>query len=101
VTDGNLLLVRPSCGNLHKFVAEEDSCFFDICLPNYTNDSLRRITYFNEISEQIECPHTNHSLSEKCATKIEYSTTPPVLPDGMEIAELSYVGDMKEDQRIY
>ena len=32
----NLLLVRPSCGNMHKFVAEEDSCFFDICLPNYT-----------------------------------------------------------------
>ena len=32
----NLLLVRPSCGNMHKFVAAEDSCFFDICLPNYT-----------------------------------------------------------------
>ena len=32
----NLLLVRPSVGNMHKFVAEEDSCFFDICLPNYT-----------------------------------------------------------------
>ena len=48
----NLLLVRPSCGNMHKFVAEEDSCFFDICLPNYTTDSLRRITYFNEVSEQ-------------------------------------------------
>lgn len=28
----NLLLVRPSCGNMHRFVAEEDSCFFDICL---------------------------------------------------------------------
>lgn len=42
------MLVRPSCNNLHTFVAEEDSCFFDICLPNYTADSLRRITYFNE-----------------------------------------------------
>ena len=28
----NLLLVRPSCDNMHKFLAEEDSCFFDICL---------------------------------------------------------------------
>ena len=52
---GNLLLVRPSCGNMHKFYAEEDSCFFDICLPNYTTDSLRRITYFNEISDQVTC----------------------------------------------
>jgi len=46
-----LLLVRPSNNNLHTFVAEEDSCFFDICLPNYTQDSLRRITYFNEVPE--------------------------------------------------
>ena len=51
----NLLLVRPSCGNMHKFYAEEDSCFFDICLPNYTTDSLRRITYFNEISDHVTC----------------------------------------------
>ena len=50
---GNLLLVRPSCQNMHKFIAEEDSCFFDICLPNYTTDSLRRITYFNEVSEEL------------------------------------------------
>lgn len=50
----NLLLVRPSCGNMHQFVAEEDSCFFDICLPNYTADSLRRITYFNEISTHMD-----------------------------------------------
>ena len=32
----NMLLVRPSCGNMHQFVAQEDSAFFDICLPNYT-----------------------------------------------------------------
>jgi hypothetical protein len=51
---GSTLIVRPSNGNLHTFVAKEDSCFFDICLPNYTTDSLRRITYFNEISEEIE-----------------------------------------------
>jgi hypothetical protein len=48
----DLLLVRPSSNNLHTFVAEEDSCFFDICLPNYTTDSLRRITYFNETPDE-------------------------------------------------
>jgi len=50
LSDNNILLVRPSLGNMHQFVAEEDSCFFDICLPNYTDGHLRRITYFNEIS---------------------------------------------------
>ncbi len=36
---------------MHEFVAEENTCFFDICLPNYTADSLRRITYFKEIED--------------------------------------------------
>merc|ERR1712096_110592 len=54
--DKNLLLVKPSSGNLHKFVAEEDSCFFDICLPNYTNESSskRKITYYNELMDDID-----------------------------------------------
>lgn len=47
----NLLLVRPSIGNMHKFTALEDSCFFDICLPNYTHDSMRRITYYDELTD--------------------------------------------------
>ena len=51
ITKDQILLVRPSLGNLHKFVAEEDSCFFDICLPNYTSSSQRKITYFNELAE--------------------------------------------------
>ena len=63
--NGNMLLVRPSCGNMHKFYAEEDSCFFDICLPNYTADSLRRITYFNEISDHISCDEYCHSVGKK------------------------------------
>ncbi len=45
-------MVRPSINNLHEFVAEENTCFFDICLPNYTADSLRRITYFKEITAE-------------------------------------------------
>lgn len=49
--DNKVILVRPSLGNLHTFVAEEDSCFFDICLPNYTTDSMRRITYFKEVQD--------------------------------------------------
>ena len=32
----DVLYVRPSFNNLHTFEAKENSCFFDICLPNYT-----------------------------------------------------------------
>jgi len=47
-----LMYVRPSFNNLHQFIATENSCFFDICLPNYTPDShFRKITYFKEKSE--------------------------------------------------
>jgi hypothetical protein len=76
---------------MHQFIAEEDSCFFDICLPNYTTDSLRRITYFNEIADgEINDP------SKSCRTKLEYNTTPPKLPIGFEITELQYRGEMLE-----
>ena len=77
---------------MHKFYAEEDSCFFDICLPNYTTDSLRRITYFNEISEELVCENG----SCKTQSKLEYHTTPPVLPVGFDITELTYRGEMLE-----
>lgn len=87
----NLLLVRPSVGNMHQFVAQEDSCFFDICLPNYTQDSLRRITYFNEVADD--------SLGDGL-TKLEYHTTPPVMPVGFEVAELEYRGDFNEKQKF-
>lgn len=90
--DQNLLVVRPSSGNMHKFYAEEDSCFFDICLPNYTTDSLRRITYFNEMYDNEVCDKNG----KNCTTKIEYHTTPPVLPIGFDITELSYRGTMLE-----
>ena len=92
----DILLVRPSCGNMHKFVAEEDSCFFDICLPNYTEDSLRRITYFNEISDQLVCETDGNNC--KTHTRLEYHTTPPVLPVGFDIKELEYRGEMRDDK---
>lgn len=79
---------------MHKFVAEEDSCFFDICLPNYTSDSQRKITYFNEIAETVQCE--SHGTGEKCDTVLEYYTTPPVMPVGFDIAELDYRGSMQE-----
>ena len=44
-----LMYVRPSFNNLHTFEATENSCFFDICLPNYTADHFRKITYFKDI----------------------------------------------------
>ena len=45
----DVLYVRPSFNNLHTFEAMENSCFFDICLPNYTPAShFRKITYFKE-----------------------------------------------------
>lgn len=36
IKEGSMLYVRPSVNNLHTFTAAENSCFFDICLPNYT-----------------------------------------------------------------
>lgn len=68
---------------MHEFVAEENTCFFDICLPNYTADSLRRITYFKEIGEI-----KNDGLLE-----LEYYTTPPKLPVNFEVNEISYRGN--------
>ena len=78
IDKGEILLVRPSIGNMHKFVAEEDSCFFDICLPNYTSDSMRRITYFKEVdhcADGLFCQHTGR----KEDTLLEYFTTPPCI----------------------
>ena len=47
---GDLLYVRPSTNNMHQFVAQENSCFFDICLPNYCPEGhTRKVTYFKEI----------------------------------------------------
>lgn len=96
----NLLLVRPSCGNMHKFVAEEDSCFFDICLPNYSTDSLRRITYFNEISEHIGCDkEEKHDCDRR--TILQYNTTPPVMPVGFDVVDVEYRGDIKEAGKTF
>lgn len=104
------LMVRPSRNNLHEFVAEENTCFFDICLPNYTTDKLRRITYFKEHNP---ADHGNiyHSLlvdstknlsthSIDNLTYISYDTTPPKLPINFEIADIAYRGEYKIWERF-
>jgi hypothetical protein len=115
------MMVRPSKNNLHEFVAEENTCFFDICLPIYTADSLRRITYFKEIAippasavganeaasasaalgEAFD-PRTfadcsmqlsSQTLMQEGFKVLEYDSTPPKLPVNFEVADLPYRGD--------
>lgn len=96
-------MVRPSRNNMHEFVAEENTCFFDICLPNYTTDSLRRITYFKELEMSDVDPNLladntkeMSSVSEmQKLTFLTYDTTPPKLPVNFEIAEVPYRGQLK------
>ena len=60
----NMLYVRPSSNNMHTFVAAENSCFFDVCLPNYTETKHnRKITYFKD-KEMMEGSAAEHILSE-------------------------------------
>ena len=74
----DLLFVRPSLNNMHEFVAEENSCFFDICLPNYTPENhSRRITYFKEVNKDKSC---KQAKLRGGLTELEYDTTPPVMP---------------------
>lgn len=98
-------MVRPSRNNLHAFVAEENTAFFDICLPNYTTDSLRRITYFKEVSaadqESMDAAELIDNTSQmstavkpKGLTYLTYDTTPPKLPVNFEIEEVAYRGEL-------
>ena len=73
---------------MHQFIAEENSCFFDICLPNYTPvRHERRITYFKETGANEE------NLARGGLTELEYYTTPPVMPAGLVLNEVSYKGN--------
>ena len=83
----DLLFVRPSTNNMHEFVAEENSCFFDICLPNYTTNKnyTRKMAFYKEINEN---PH----LIKGGMTTIEYNVTPPVMPANMDITDVDYRG---------
>lgn len=93
-----LMYVRPSFNNLHQFIAQENSCFFDICLPNYTPSShFRKITYFKE-SESCDIdastPFADADLKAQRATltDIVYDTTPPKLPVNFAVHDVAYRG---------
>ena len=89
----DLLFVRPSQNNMHEFVAQENSCFFDICLPNYTPlNHSRRITYFKEVMEKQPDPAT---VIQGGLTELEYYTTPPVMPVDFSVNDLTYRGDFQ------
>jgi cysteamine dioxygenase len=90
-----MMLVTPSSQNMHEFVAEENTCFFDVCLPNYTADSLRRITYFKEVNNNI------YKSKISNMTEFEYFTTPPKLPVGFDIEEIDFKGQMGLEQKYY
>ena len=93
--EDDLLFVRPSRNNMHEFVAEENSCFFDICLPNYTPaNSSRRITYFKEepLDKQRPCEAGSASKLKGGLTELVYDTTPPVMPVDFHVHDLDYRG---------
>lgn len=95
------MYVRPSANNMHEFEATENSCFFDICLPNYTpNTCSRRITYFKEQIPTTEVdaatPFADLAVKRKLATytNLIYDTTPPIMPTGFSVIDKQYRGDM-------
>ena len=99
--DNAMMFVRPSANNMHTFVAQENSCFFDICLPNYsTSNHLRKITYFKEsdkIVQDAAMPFADADILNNRAslTEIIYDTTPPVMPTGFTVIDKQYRGEMK------
>ena len=99
LTGPQFMIVKPSKNNLHEFVAEENTCFFDICLPNYTADGLRRITYFKKVEEEASETTLQSSLDEAYREQgiqlLEYDSTPPKLPVNFEVAEVPYIGELK------
>ena len=80
---------------MHEFVAKENSCFFDICLPNYTPDChSRRITYFKEVLDADACAAQVPSISSGI-TELEYYTTPPEMPTNFSLVDLDYRGELQ------
>jgi cysteamine dioxygenase len=88
IKEGDVLVVRPSASNMHQFVATEDSCFFDICLPNYTPvDASRRITFFEE-------EHEDPMALQGGLTDLVWNASPPVMPIGFEVTDAEFRGDI-------
>ena len=86
----DLLFVRPSTNNMHEFVATENSCFFDICLPNYTpTDASRALTFYKEIDANNPA-----TLMRGGLTELEYYTTQHTLPTDMVVNDVDYRGEL-------
>ena len=87
----DVLFVRPSENNMHEFIAKENSCFFDICIPNYTSAcASRRLSFFKD----TQLNNFDLSVKKGGITELEYYTTPPVMPDKMDVVDLDYMGKM-------
>jgi hypothetical protein len=88
-----VLYVRPSTNNLHTFTATENSCFFDICLPNYTQSShLRKITYFKDVKCGLSGTRPIEETMRPTTTRLIYDATAPKLPSDFVIKEVDYRG---------
>lgn len=107
VRPDNMMFVRPSANNLHTFTATENSCFFDICLPNYTADKHnRKITYFKDTALMEEdAAETMFSgkpeLLKPAYTELAYHTTAPKLPESMVINDIDYRGTNSEGIKTF
>lgn len=89
----SVLYVRPSTNNLHTFTATENSCFFDICLPNYTQTShLRKITYFKDVSCALSGSASVAETMQPTLTRLVYDATAPKLPSDFIIRDIDYRG---------
>jgi len=100
INSGNMMYVRPSTNNMHTFTAQENSCFFDVCLPNYSHSNhLRKITYYkdtNQSSVNASLPFSDPDLLSRqpAITDLIYDTCVPTDIPGFRINELSYRGTM-------
>ena len=87
--------MRPSVNNMHTFTATENSCFFDICLPNYTMGTVnRKITYYKDLNAAECLSVPNGQTTSTAITQIEYDTTPPIMPVNFHVKDIAYRGIM-------
>lgn len=56
-SEGECFNLTPVSGNIHCFLAKEDSIFLDVLSPNYSQE--RPCTFYSIVENSIkkECPH--------------------------------------------
>ena len=67
-------MIRPSSCNTHCFEAVENTFFFDICVPNTTDQLERKKTYFKVIDSQDnkEKSKNKEDKLDNNSTKLQY-----------------------------